>query len=146
MLGIVLSEVGEKFQPQHLFLIASPPYVQFFFAQIIRELGCKKAVDDAFIGRVEEVYHQPISHFDLRSKVKELRGINKLFVYCENDEMIPFKQGRELYDCHENKNFLQARGFGPLQDNLARRNYKICSRPFRNEGGGDDHYLTLKCL
>ena len=110
--GIVLSELSTEFQPKNLFLIAAPPYVQFFFAQIINDLGCKKKVYDAFIDRVEEVYHQPISHFDLRGKVDELREINKFFVYCEDDETIPFKQGRELYDVHDNKMFLQARGFG----------------------------------
>ncbi len=110
--GIMLSEVSKNLQPKNLFLLASPTYVQFFFEKIITELGCKKAVYDAFVARVNNVYHQPIEYFDLRTKVEELGGINKHFVYCEDDEMIPFNQGRELFDLHENKSFVQARGFG----------------------------------
>ncbi|MCP4458380.1 MAG: alpha/beta hydrolase [Cytophagales bacterium] len=110
--GIVLSEISKEIQPKILFLLAAPPYVQFFFEQVISDIGCTEAVYDAFVRRVELEYHQPIEYFDLRTKIEELHGIEKFFIYCEDDEMIPFKQGRELYDIHENKHFVQARGFG----------------------------------
>lgn len=110
--GIVLSEISKELQPKHFFLLATPAYIQFFFENIVSELGCNASVYKAFINRVEHLYHQPIDYFDLRTKVEELKGIEKHFIYCEDDETIPFKQGRELFDLHENKHFVQAKGFG----------------------------------
>jgi len=110
--GIILSEVSKSLYPKNLFLLAAPPYVQFFFEKIVSELGCRRSVYDAFIKRIEEAYHQSADYFDLRTKVKELSGIEKHFIYCEDDDMIPFALGREVYDLHENKHFVQARGFG----------------------------------
>lgn len=111
-LGVAVSELPRELHPKKLFFVAAPPYVRYFFEDIINEVGLKKAVYHKMAGMVEEVYGQPIDYFDLRTKKEELADISKYFIYCEDDETIPFEKGVELYEAHENKKFVQARGFG----------------------------------
>ncbi len=118
--GIALSEVPKEKHPNKLFFVAAPPYVSYFFSDIIKDLGLKKSVYHKMTNMVEEVYGQPVDFFDLRTKTKELADISKHFLYCEDDETIPFKKGMELFELHDNAHFVQARGFG---------HYKILSHP-----------------
>ncbi len=118
--GMALSELPEEKYPDRLFLVAAPPYIRYFFSDIITELGLKKSVYHRMSDMVEEVYGQSVDFFDLRTKTQELKNIPKHFLYCEDDETIPFKKGMELFELHENAHFVQARGFG---------HYKILSHP-----------------
>ncbi|NND95629.1 MAG: alpha/beta hydrolase [Flavobacteriales bacterium] len=118
--GVALSELPKEKHPDELFFVAAPPFVSYFFSDIIKDLGLKKSVYHKMTDMVEELYEQPVDFFDLRTKTRELRDIPKHFIYCEDDETIPFKKGMELFELHENAHFVQARGFG---------HYKILSHP-----------------
>ncbi|MEM9896428.1 MAG: alpha/beta hydrolase [Bacteroidota bacterium] len=110
--GIVLSELGRAFQPKHYFLIAAPPYVRYFFKDIIQDVGCNKAVYEAFCNLVKERYHQPVDYFDLRIKTNELKEIDTHLFYCENDQVIPFEKGTELEEAWPHASFVHVKGLG----------------------------------
>lgn len=112
-LAVALSELPAELKPKKLFLIGAPPYITVFFKDILAQAGLKRPVYEKMLEFGEAQYGHPMDYFDLRTKSKELAGIEKFLIYCEDDETIPFAQGMELYealnkDCH----FAQVRGFG----------------------------------
>ena len=117
-LGIALSELPKTCHPSQLFLLAAPPFVRFFFEDVINQVGLKKKVLDKMIVMMENHYGQHLDYFDLRTK-PELNSITKHLIYCEDDETVPFKKGLELFETMENGSLVQARGFG---------HYKIISQ------------------
>ena len=118
--GIALSELSQAFQPKHLILIAGPPFVRYFFKDLINDIGCNDAVYKAMSNQVEVNYHQNIDYFDLRTKATELEAIEKHLIYCENDSMIPFEKGQELEQKFQDASFVHAKGLG---------HYKIIANP-----------------
>lgn len=110
--GMVVSELGKAFQPRQQFFLAAPPYIRYFFKDLIEEVGLNHSVYEKMARMVEEFYHRPIDYFDLRAKQDELKDIEKHFIYCEDDETIPFEKGMELFEQHPDGHFVQARGFG----------------------------------
>jgi len=118
--GITLSEMGKAFQPKHYFLIAGPPYVRYFFKDIVEDTGCNEAVYEAMSQLVKTNYGQSIDYFDLRIKNHELKSLNMHLIYCEDDQIIPFRKGQELEECFPNASFVHAKGLG---------HYKIIGNP-----------------
>lgn len=110
--GIVVSELGYAFQPKHFFVIAAPPYVRYFFDDIVKDIGCNKPVYEAMCGLVKEKYHQPIDYFDLRIKSNTLKKIDTHLIYCENDQVIPFDKGGELEEAWPHASFVHVKGLG----------------------------------
>lgn len=110
--GITLSEMHPELQPAKFFIIASPPYVSYFFKDVINEVGLNEAVYHKMAEMVNEVYHEPIEYFDLRDKKEQLSGIEKYLIYCENDKTIPFEKGLELNKALDDSHFVHASGFG----------------------------------
>lgn len=110
--GLVLSELTPVLHPKHYFILAGPPYVRYFFKDIVKEVGCKDSVFHAMCDLVEEYYHQPIDYFDLRSKESSLKNINTHLAYCEDDQMIPFAKGQELEKNWPHASFVHAKGLG----------------------------------
>lgn len=110
--GIVLSELGEALHPKHFFVIGAPPYVRYFFADIINEVGCNQAVYQAMCGLVKERYHQSIDYFDLRLKTNELKHIDTHLFYCEDDQIVPFEKGAELEEAWSHASFVHVKGLG----------------------------------
>lgn len=110
--GIVLSEMNPNFQPKHLYLIAGPPYVRYFFKEIVDEVGCNHAVYEAMTQLVRVHYGQPIDYFDLRLKNQLLKAPNIHLIYCENDQVIPFEKGLELEKCYPDASFVHIKGLG----------------------------------
>jgi len=110
--GMAVSELGTFMHPTHQFFIAAPPYIRYFFRDIIADVGLNEPVYHKMAEMVEEHYFKPIDYFDLRSKTNELVNITKHFIYCEDDETIPFEKGMELFEAHPDSHFVQARGFG----------------------------------
>lgn len=110
--GIVISEFSKTMHPKHFYLLAAPPYVRYFFSDIINEIGCNEAVYEAMCGLVQAYYHQDIDYFDLRGKVSSLSHIKTHLMYCENDEMVPFSKGEELEAAWPSASFVHAKGLG----------------------------------
>lgn len=110
--GITLSEVSSVLHPKHYFVLAGPPYVRYFFKDIVTEVGCNNSVYEAMCSLVEEYYHQPIDYFDLRDKTGSLGKIKAHLVYCEDDQMIPFSKGEELEEAWKHASFVHAKGLG----------------------------------
>ncbi|MEQ9402598.1 MAG: alpha/beta hydrolase [Cyclobacteriaceae bacterium] len=110
--GMVISEVSSVLHPTHYFVLAGPPYVRYFFKDIVDEVGCNESVYNAMCDLVEENYHQSIDYFDLRSKGRSLAHINTHLAYCEDDQMIPFEKGQELETMWPHAAFVHAKGLG----------------------------------
>lgn len=118
--GIVLSEMGKAFHPKHYYLIAGPPYVRYFFKDIVDDVGCSEAVYESMTQLVKTYYGQSIDYFDLRIKNNELKDLSTHLIYCEDDQIIPFQKGLELEECYPNASFVHTKGLG---------HYKIISNP-----------------
>ncbi|MEO9483310.1 MAG: alpha/beta hydrolase [Ekhidna sp.] len=110
--GIVLSELGPALHPKNYFAISAPPYVRYFFGDIVSEVGCNEAVYNAMCGLVKEKYHQPIDYFDLRLKSNQLKKINTHLFYCEDDQIVPFSKGEELEKAWSHASFVHVKGLG----------------------------------
>jgi esterase/lipase len=110
--GIAVSELGSNMHPTNQFFIAAPTNIRYFLKDLIADVGLNTPVYEKMADMVEEHYFKKIDHFDLRTKTMELAGIEKHFVYCEDDETIPFEKGMELFDMYPESHFVQARGFG----------------------------------
>lgn len=110
--GLVLSEITPAIQPKNLFLIAAPPYVNYFFRDIVEEVGCNEKVYARFCDLVTKHYHQEVEYFDLRSKSPDLGHIDIHLIYDEEDQMVPFEKGQELKTAMPEANFVHTRGMG----------------------------------
>lgn len=110
--SIALMELEERLRPSQLFIIAAPPYIRYFFKDLIDDLKLKDKVFQNMCDMVEENFGQPIDYFDLRGKSAELSAMNAHLIYCENDQIVPFRKGMELFESLEGVEFVQARGFG----------------------------------
>lgn len=110
--GIALSELGSAFQPKHFFVIAAPPYIRYFFKDIVNDVGCNESVYQAMCGLVKERYHHSIDYFDLRIKANDLKNINTHLFYCEDDQVIPFGKGEELENAWPHASFVHIKGLG----------------------------------
>jgi pimeloyl-ACP methyl ester carboxylesterase len=110
--GLVLSEISTVLHPKQYFILAGPPYVRYFFKDIVDDVGCNENVYDAMCQMVGDVYYQPIDYFDLRNKQSELKNIDTHLLYCEDDQMIPFEKGLELEKAWPHAKFVHVRGLG----------------------------------
>jgi len=128
--GIVLSELGRSFQPKKYFATAGPPYVRYFFHEVIEQVGVSESVYEAMCDIVKKKYKQPVDYFDLRIKLQDLKHMDTHLIYCEDDQVIPFQKGLELEECWPDASFVHAKGLG---------HYKIIS----NES--IINYLINKC-
>ena len=119
--GMAISELDDYLKPKKLFLISAPPYVQYFFSNAVRNSGLNTSVYNEIVDMVEEIYGQPLDYFNLCLKSKKLASIDKYLIYCEDDDVVPFRGGMELFESQENAHFVQASGFG---------HYKIITHDF----------------
>ena len=110
--GIVINELSQVLHPKHFYLMSAPPYVRYFFSDIVDEIGCNRAVYEEMANLVEVIYGQPIDYFDLRDKVGTLDHIKTHLLYCEDDQMVPFSKGEELEVAWPNASFVHAKGLG----------------------------------
>ena len=110
--GMVLSELSPVMHPKNYYVISGPPFVRYFFKDIIDDVGCNQSVYEAMCDLVQEHYYQPIDYFDLREKTETLKHINTHLMYCENDQMIPFQKGQELEAAWPHASFVHAKGLG----------------------------------
>ncbi|RED98023.1 alpha/beta hydrolase [Marinoscillum furvescens] len=110
--GIVASELSNDLKPQQLFMISAPPYVRYFFKDVIDELGYRNEVFEEMCKLVEKDYHEPIDYFDLRQKAKELKDTKIHLIYDENDQTVPFERGLELYKHYPRAQFVHTKGLG----------------------------------
>jgi pimeloyl-ACP methyl ester carboxylesterase len=110
--GLMLSELSKSIQPKNLFLIASPPYVNYFFKDIIEEIGCNEKVYDAFCLLVEKHYKEDVSYFDLRNKRENLNTMNLHLIYDEHDETVKYERGEELQNALQDVHFVHTKGLG----------------------------------
>lgn len=111
-LGLVLSELSESLHPKHFFVISAPPYVSYFFKDIITSVGLNDRVYEAFKNNVQKVYHQPAEYFDLRDKYSKLKSIDLHILHSEDDQVVPFEKGQELEAEWESANFVHINGLG----------------------------------
>ncbi len=129
--GIALSELGSKFQPHSFFLMAAPPYVRYFFKDLVHDVSCNHAVYTSMCNMVKEIYNQPVDYFDLRIKLQDIKGVKTHLLYCEDDTIVPFQKGVELEECWPQASFVHVKGLG---------HYKIMS----NESIID--YILKACI
>lgn len=110
--GLVLSEVSSVLHPKQFYVLAGPPYVRYFFKDIVTEVGCNENVYDAMCQMMVDHYYQPIDYFDLRDKYKELKSIDTHLLYCEDDQVIPFEKGLDLEKAWPHAKFIHVKGLG----------------------------------
>lgn len=122
--GMVASELAPEYQPKQLILLAFPPYVSYFFEDIVTGLGYKRRVFEEFCKLVGKVYDQPIDYFDLRVKRDLISQIDLHFIFDEDDDTVPLKRGLEARNAFPNAQFVQTKGFG---------HYKIMAHESINE-------------
>ena len=96
--GMVLTEITPNIHPKHLMLIASPPYVRYFFYDIVKGTGCGDQVYHRFCDLVQKRYHKPVDYYDLRDKLWQLTEIEKHLIYDEDDQTVPLIKGEELWE------------------------------------------------
>lgn len=95
--GIALTEITPSIHPEHLILIASPPYVRYFFYDIVKTAGCNDKVYDRFCDLVEKHYYKSVDYYDLRDKERLLSDIHIHLLYDEDDQTVPFNKGEDLW-------------------------------------------------
>lgn len=110
--GLVLNEVSPALHPKQFYVLAGPPYVRYFFKDIVNDVGCNDTVYEAMCHMVEEHYHQSVDYFDLRDKGSYLKDINTHLLYCEDDQVIPFEKGLELEKYWPHSKFVHVKGLG----------------------------------
>lgn len=111
--GITLSEISKHLHPENLVIIATPPYVRYFFEDVVKnDVGCNHTVYEKLCDLVETVYHQPIDYFDLREKRNQLSDINMTLVYDEHDLTVPFDRGEEMLKNYPNAWWARSQGLG----------------------------------
>lgn len=110
--GIALSELGSTLHPKNFFILSAPPYVRYFFKDIVTDVGCNDAVYQSMCGLVKERYHQSIDYFDLRLKTNDLKQINTHLFYCEDDQIVPFEKGEALEEAWPHASFVHVKGLG----------------------------------
>lgn len=112
--GIALSELPKEFLPKHFFIIAAPPYMSYFFDDLIKEVGLNDNVLKYMYGLVKTTYHEELDYFDLRSKNKgdNLKQVDTHLIYCEDDQVIPFAKGLELESAWPHASFVHVKGLG----------------------------------
>lgn len=118
--GIVASELSKDLQPEQLFMIASPPYVRYFFHDVIKDLGYRDEVFEEMCKLVDKNYHEPIDYFDMRKKIDAIPNTTLHLIYDENDQTVPFDRGLELYKHYPKAQFVHTKGLG---------HYKIIAFP-----------------
>lgn len=111
-IGLVLNEVSPVLHPKQFFVIAGPPFVRYFFKDLVEEVGCNESVYEAMCAMVEEYYYQTVDYFDLRDKGDYLKEINTHLVYCEDDQIIPFEKGLDLEKSWPHARFVHVKGLG----------------------------------
>jgi len=113
--GMTLSEITADIHPEHLILIAFPPYVRYFFYDIVKDTGCNDRVYRRFCDLVEKHYHQSVDYYDLREKLPLLTQSNIQLIYDEDDRTIPIAKGEELGRHLPNATFVRTQKMGHYQ-------------------------------
>ncbi len=112
--GMVMTEITPDLHPTHLILMAFPPYVRYFFHDIIEQAGCNENVYDRFCNFIERYYHQSVDYFDLRKKLKTIESSIHL-IYDEDDQTVPIAKGEELWSVVPNATFVRTQRMGHYQ-------------------------------
>jgi esterase/lipase len=108
--GLTVNEMSAAFHPNHLIIIATPPYTRYFFQEIIDQVGCKERVFTEMCELVEKHYHESIDYFDLRNKVDNLQHLDLHMIYDEHDKTVPFTKGLELNEMIPTSSFVHVTG------------------------------------
>lgn len=111
--GMVQSELPDQLQTKNLFILAAPPYVRYFFEDIVKkELHLSDKIYQIFCGLVEEVYGESVDYFDLRTKQNELKNTDIHLVYDEDDQTVPFDKGKEMRAVFPDSYWVHTKGIG----------------------------------
>ncbi|MEQ8237588.1 MAG: alpha/beta hydrolase [Cyclobacteriaceae bacterium] len=110
--GLMLSELPTSIQPKNLFLIASPPYVNYFLKDIINDVGCNERVYSSFCRLFEKQFKEEVGYFDLRNKNEKLNAMNLHLIYDEHDETVKYERGEELQNALSDAHFVHTKGLG----------------------------------
>ena len=110
--GITLSEISKDLLPKKTILIAAPPFIRYFFKEIISDLGFSHKVYEEMCGLVGKNYHEPIDYFDIRSKARHFEDHELHLIYDETDETIPFERGLEMQETFPFAKFVHTKGLG----------------------------------
>ncbi|MEQ8533968.1 MAG: hypothetical protein RIB86_19095, partial [Imperialibacter sp.] len=108
--GLTVNEMSTSFHPNHLIIIATPPYTRYFFQEIIDQVGCKERVFNEMCELVEKHYHESIDYFDLRNKADNLKHLDLHMIYDEHDKTVPFTKGLEFNERLPMSSFVHVTG------------------------------------
>ncbi len=110
--GMVMTEITPNLHPTHLILMAFPPYVRYFFHDIIEQAGCNDKVYQRFCDFVVKYYHQTVDYYDLRKKLAQVTESNVYLIYDEDDQTVPIAKGEELWSTVPNATFVRTQKMG----------------------------------
>nr|WKN39355.1 alpha/beta hydrolase [Tunicatimonas sp. TK19036] len=110
--GMALAEITPSIHPKHLLLIASPPYVRYFFYDIVKSAGCGDRVYHRFCDLVEKHYYKPVDYYDLRDKQPLLNDIDIHLIYDEDDQTVPLEKGKGLWTYLPRATFVHTKKMG----------------------------------
>jgi pimeloyl-ACP methyl ester carboxylesterase len=110
--GLVVSNLPESLKPQHLIMIAAPPYTTYFFEETIAQHGFRKAIYHRVANAVKPVYGVNITDLDIRGKEASLANVQLTFVYDENDTTVTFDKGLLLKEHFPKATFVHTLGLG----------------------------------
>ena len=110
--ALVLSEISSTLHPDHLVLLATPPYAKYFFESTVRQLGYNDAVLNEMCALVEKKYGQELDYFNLSDKAHLLQKISIQLIYDEHDLMVPFEKAEQMRGLFPNANFVHGKGLG----------------------------------
>lgn len=110
--GIAITEIAPALQPKNFFIFSAPPFIRYFFKDIIDDLGFNNDVYEEMCKLVKVHYHEDIDYFDLRLKKEQLKGIDITLIYDEIDQTVPFIRGQEIFESFPEAHFIHSKGLG----------------------------------
>ena len=111
--GLTISEISPSLKPLHFFIIATPPYVRYFFESVVKnDVGCNHTVYLKMCDLVEKYYQENIDYADLRIKKDDFVELQLHLIYDENDQTVPFEKGLELREHYPQANWIHSKGLG----------------------------------
>ncbi|MEM6843001.1 MAG: alpha/beta fold hydrolase [Bacteroidota bacterium] len=113
--GMVMTEIAPEFHPPHLILMAFPPYIRYFFRDIVEQAGCNERVYHRFCDFVEKYYNQTVDYYDLRQKLNRISSDQVQLIYDEDDRTVPIAKGEELWSTTPNAMFVRTQRMGHYQ-------------------------------
>lgn len=110
--GMAAVELPPELKPKHLFVIASPPYIKYFFKDTIDELGYSHQTYIHLCEMVQLYYPHAVDYYNLKDKQAMLRDVKLHLIYDEDDQTVSIDRGYELWKAYPDASFVHCTGLG----------------------------------